>query len=181
MLRANQVIGLPVFTLDNHQIGTVKDVAYGATPDRVVGFLLSDADRDALPFESITRIAADTVVVPDQSALVNPEDVPEIHNAVNSSVKINGLKVVDQNGDTLGEVEDTFIDERSGRILGFQVDPEEDLSDAPEDVRQRGKLFVPIGKLGDLNQDQNQVTYAARVRDVYNERYPEEYWEERAA
>jgi uncharacterized protein YrrD len=132
MRRANHIIGLPVITATGSQeIATIRDVAYSPSKDAIVGFLLDGADRDALPFDSIQRISADTVIVSDESVLVDHDDVPDIKTAVDSSVSLNDLSVFDRDGDTVGTIEDTFVDESTGRIVGFQIHVDE----LPDTVR----------------------------------------------
>jgi uncharacterized protein YrrD len=132
MRRANHIIGLPVITAaDSREVATIRDLAYSTARDSVVGFLLDGADRDALLFGSVQEITADTVVVQDESVLIDHDDAPDIKRAVDSSASINDMDVMDRAGDLIGTIEDTFVDPSTGRVIGFQIHVEE----LPDTVR----------------------------------------------
>lgn len=154
MRRANHIIGLPVVTAtDSREIATIRDVAYTSSMDQVTGFLLDGADRDALPFDSVQKISADTVIIRGESALVDHDDVPNIKRAVDSSTSLNDLSLFDRDGDKIGSIEDTFLDESTGRVVGFQVH----VDDLPDAVR--GSYIRRPSEQPDMSRREEDVPY----------------------
>jgi uncharacterized protein YrrD len=177
MRRANQVIGVPVLTADSsRQLGTVKDIAYAPDRGRVVGFILDDADHDSLPFEAVTDFSADTILVRDPSVIVDHDNAPDINRALESGFQINGTTVGDADGNDIGEIDDTFFDERTGQITGFQihVDHPDRVGMTGDDTEER-KLFLPVDRITNWDEDQVRVGYMGRGADMTNERWPEGY------
>lgn len=176
MRRANEVIGLPVLTAtDSRQIGTIKNIAYSETHDRVVGFLVDGPDHDALPFSAIREISADTIVVSSEDVLRDTDDIHEIRNAVDSDIDLDNLTVHDRDGDEIGTIEDTFIDLESGRVLGFQIHSSGEGFPGAGDADEDRKFFLRLDRITHWDDDGVRVSYHKRDEDLYRERYPEGY------
>jgi uncharacterized protein YrrD len=176
MRRANEVIGLPVLTAtDSRQIGTIKNIAYSPSRDRVVGFLVDGPDRDALPFSAIREIRADTIVVSSEDVLRETDDVHEIRNALDSDIELDDLNVLDRDGDEIGTIEDTFIDLETGRVLGFQIHSSGEGFPGAGDKDEDRKFFLRFDRITSWDDDGVRVSYSKRDDDLYRERYPEGY------
>jgi uncharacterized protein YrrD len=176
MRRANEVIGLPVLTAtDSRQIGTIKNIAYSRSRDRVVGFLVDGPDRDALPFSAVRDIKADTIVVTSEDVLRDTDDVPDIRNAVDSDIEFDDLKVQDRDGDEIGTIEDTFIDLETGRVLGFQIYSSGEGFPGAGDSDEERKFFLRFDRIANWDDDGIRVSYHKHDEDLYRERYPEGY------
>lgn len=131
LLRARDLIGRPVVTLDTAQdVAEVKDVVFRHSEAAVVGFTLNKRGRFAGPLKSVlpwSRVAAlgrDAVMVADRQAL-GPADESMEAAIGGSDRNVIGTTVMTDAGKALGTVHDLILTvDTDADIVGFEIDRE---------------------------------------------------------
>ncbi len=126
LVRARDLIGRPVVTLDGDQVGEVKDVLLGLRSAALVGFTLRNTGflggprHEAVPWESVHAIGADALMIP--AGAVVPDDAVGTSGDGNTHVAVD-LPVVTESGDELGRIVDVVLSTGSpSQIVGFEIE-----------------------------------------------------------
>jgi uncharacterized protein YrrD len=139
LIRASEIIGHPVITLDGESELEVRDVVFAAKAGSLLGFtlrrpgFLGKPVRDCvLPCSAVHGVGRDAVMVTD-AGLVEQEQLA-------GGDDILGSKVLTEDGTVLGEVVDVIVAILEGEadVVGFEVSPSEALGDHSDDV------FLPL-------------------------------------
>jgi uncharacterized protein YrrD len=140
LLRASEIIGHPVITLDGESELEVRDVVFAAKPGTLLGFtlrrpgFLGKPVRDCvLPWEAVHGVGRDAVMVTDDRGLVDEGELAGGDDVI-------GSKVLTDDGTVLGEVVDVIVEvlEHEADVVGFEVHPSEALGEHSDDV------FLPL-------------------------------------
>jgi uncharacterized protein YrrD len=140
LLRASEIIGHPVITLDGESELEVRDVVFAAEPGSLLGFtlrrpgFLGKPVRDCvLPCKAVHGVGRDAVMVTDDKSLINERELA-------GGDDILGAKVLTEAGTELGEVVDVIVAivEGEADVVGFEVSPSEALGERSDDV------FLPL-------------------------------------
>src|SRR5665811_386294 len=136
LLRAGEIIGLPVVTIDGGEdVGEVKDVVYDGTSHRLIGFTLNKRGwfrgtlTDVLNVAQIAAIGGDAVMVNSDADLAAPVAAAEA-----SALEGEGHDVIGTDGTILGVV--------SGVILSAGERPAAVGYELTDDAG--ASVFVPI-------------------------------------
>lgn len=126
MLKARDVIGLPVINTENgKKLGEVRDLLLGEW--HVKGLLLDPkywfGQARAIACEGIQSIGHDAVMVADPEAVYTFGDFREQGRLfLSGKKKLQGLPVVTPNGQQLGYIEDVYFDDKVGKqITGLEL------------------------------------------------------------
>jgi uncharacterized protein YrrD len=128
LVRARDLIGRPVVTLDGDDIAQIKDIVYASSTGSVVGFtlagrtLLSGPLREALPWKHVRSVGRHAVMIVNPDAL---SDSPGFDTGA-ADADVLGDTVLTRSGTALGEVTDVIIDagpnDGSGAdVVGFEI------------------------------------------------------------
>lgn len=126
MRKGKNVVGQSVVShIDGRRLESVKDVLLGETNDGIVALLVDEggllSSSRVVPIESVESFGRDAVVISGSDAVVSASADPEVKAIVNRKEKLLGKRVLTSSGDLLGSISDMYFEERSGRILGFEV------------------------------------------------------------
>jgi len=126
MRKGSSVLGKDVLSLATGQkLHTIKDVVINEENDDIVALVLQEggllSSSLVVPVDRITSFGKDAVVVPDADAVGRVSDFPEIQPLVERRGRITGRKVFTESGEDHGTIKDMYFDERSGRVVGFEV------------------------------------------------------------
>ena len=128
-VRARDLIGRPVVTLDGDDVAQIKDIVYAASTGSVLGFtlvgrtLLSGPMREALPWKHVHSVGRHAVMIGDPGALT---DSPGFDTGAAADSDVLGDRVLTHSGTALGEVTDVIIDARpddgsDADVVGFEI------------------------------------------------------------
>ncbi len=129
VLRATEIIGRPVITLDTATaIGEIRDVLVDPSRARIIGFtlrgrgLLSPGLLGILPVEWVHGLGHDAVIVPSAASLVT--DREGMSDALGEQKDVIGKEVVTDTGSSLGTVTDVVIevDGADASVVGYEID-----------------------------------------------------------
>jgi len=139
MFASQQVLGLPVVTLNNgRKSGQIIDMIVNADENRVDYLLVSQGNKylglKVLPFKSLSGIGEHAVTVKNERTLKNLEESKTAGRLLNENIQLIGKEILMENGNLLGIVDEYSLDEKSGHIVSF------DYHHAGEGKRLDGKL-----------------------------------------
>jgi uncharacterized protein YrrD len=129
LVRARDLVGRPVVTLDGDDVAQIRDIVYAGTDGSVVGFtlagrtLLSGPLREALPWKHVHSIGRHAVMIADADALT---DAPDFDADAASESDVLGDTVLTRSGTALGQVIDVIIDagpddDSHAGVVGFEI------------------------------------------------------------
>jgi len=152
MRRAKELIGLPVLTFDTgRKIREVKDILIDPEENLVLALLVDEggwaSEAKVLPFDQIHSIGPDAVIVETERAIIPASASRRIHAALGKDRIIIGTRVFTEDGRDLGTVDDVFLDEKTGRVSGYEV------SGGFFADTARGKRFMPAPKTLTFGRD----------------------------
>lgn len=124
MKKSTQIIGLPIINIsEGSQLGKVKSLVIN--PEKgSVDFLTIEHDdwqvsMKAIPFKKIVGIGEYAVTIEAASAVIDLNEIPVANQLVNKKIKITNTKVLTRKGELLGDVQEFFVDQDTGHILGI--------------------------------------------------------------
>lgn len=145
MKKSIQINGLPIISIaDGNQVGKVKSLVIN--PDKgSVDFLTIEHEDfqvsvKAIPFKKIIGIGEYAVTVGSENAVIDLNEIPIANQLVNKKIKITNTKVMTRKGELIGEVQEYFIDDETGHILGMELRVGDDV------VYLSSKAVVTFGK-----------------------------------
>jgi uncharacterized protein YrrD len=124
-VRARDLIGRPVVTLDGDDLAQIKDVVYAEGTGSVLGFtlagrsLLSGPMRQRLPWKHVHAVGRDAVMIVDRGAF---RDFPGFSTADAADQDVLGDTAVTTGGAELGTVADVIIEFGvEAEVIGFEL------------------------------------------------------------
>ncbi len=128
LLRATEIIGLPVVTLGGDDVAEVRDVVYEPNRGGLTGFTLnkrgffSGRMKDVLTIDSVRAVGRDAIVVDDDDALTDTGDGKGPIATASPDRDVIGASVVTDAGSRLGEVTDVVINlGRKAAAVGYEL------------------------------------------------------------
>jgi sporulation protein YlmC with PRC-barrel domain len=129
LVRARDLIGRPVVTLDGDDIAQIKDIVYAESTGAVVGFtlagrtLLSGPMRETLPWKHVHAVGRHAVMITGRDALADPDGVD---TGAGPDSDVLGDTVLTRGGTALGTVVDVIIDagpdaHSPAGVVGFEI------------------------------------------------------------
>ncbi|MDP4550468.1 PRC-barrel domain-containing protein [Alkalihalobacillus macyae] len=125
MKKSNQVVGLPIISIQSGtEIGHVKSLVINSA-DKSIDFLTVDhPDWDvsvkAVPFRKVIGVGEYAVMIEEEKGIFDLSEIPIANELVKKKISIIGTKIIDRGGQFHGEVNEFFLDDHTGRILGLQ-------------------------------------------------------------
>jgi uncharacterized protein YrrD len=129
LVRATEVIGLPVVTLDTAvAVGEVRDVLFDPSRSRVVAFtvrgrgLLSPPLLGLLPGAAVAAIGRDAVMIGTADAILHERS--GMASTLDDQIDVLGKQVVSDGGGTLGNVLDVVLEVEGGEatVVGAEIE-----------------------------------------------------------
>jgi len=129
LLKASEINRLPVVTVTGGEdVAEVKDVIYGATEGRLLGFTLNKRGfltgklKQVLPAESVTAIGRHAVMIEDETCLVDKSDAPVEVAKPQNDRNVLGNEVLTEGGTRLGTVTDLVVmTGTNGEVVGYEL------------------------------------------------------------
>lgn len=145
MKKAKGLLGLPFVLLDSgKEIGDIKDVLFSQEKKRVIGFLIDEGGwfkgAKIILFKDILKIGKDAVIINNKDVIMSSIKIPEVEKILENEYHLFEMKVLDDNGNNIGHVENIIFDERNGKILSLEVS-----EGAFEDILN-GRLNIPLSE-----------------------------------
>jgi uncharacterized protein YrrD len=167
LLRARELTGRPVVTLDGELVAEIKDIVFERAGGAIAGFtlrnpgLFSRSRKDALPWQGVHGVGRDAVMVPDEGVLLRTKELAPRKQARKGDV-LND-RVLTDNGRDLGRVVDVVLQAGADlEVVGYEVEASEALGTAgrrvliplPDTVAVSGEnLIVPAAATEFVSED----------------------------
>ena len=127
LMRASTLTKKPVVTLDGEDVAQVKDVLYEGSGGSVIGFTLSGrglfaGPKDvALPWSQVVGCGRDAVMITDEKALQEQQDLVDSHDI--GARNVLGGRLVTDTGVDLGAVVDVIVETADvADVVGYEVE-----------------------------------------------------------
>ena len=128
VLRARDLLGIPVVTLGGDDVAEVRDVVYDSERGALLGFTLNKRAwfggqlAELLPDDSVYAIGRDVVMIETSAALVQANEAPDPVAHAAPQRNVVGASVLTESGTNLGEVTDVILAlGRKVRAVGYEV------------------------------------------------------------
>ncbi|MCS1350256.1 PRC-barrel domain-containing protein [Mechercharimyces sp. CAU 1602] len=126
MRSSQDIIGLPVIQrVDGKKLGIVRDLLFD-DHQQCYGLLLESGKwvkrGQFIPANRVSALGQDAVMVEDSSAaLPLDEAVEESMGFFSGDKKLKGRSVIQATGQELGMVENVYIGEELGKLIGYEL------------------------------------------------------------
>lgn len=128
MRKGKNILGLQVTSqADGAELGTVKDLIFDHNTDEVIGLLISDKelfgliDAQVVPWSKVRAIGSKAVMVDNADAKIKAGDDTRINAILDRNTALSGTKIRTTEGEDLGSFADLYLDENTGRVVGYEV------------------------------------------------------------
>jgi len=142
MKKSKQLTGTEVINPESGEIiGRVKDTLFLPGDKKIRGLLVSCGrwikSLKILTVEDIKVIGNDAILIKSSGKLIECEKLQGFKEAVNEKKRVMGLKLITNDGEELGFIEDIIVDEKDCTIEGYV------LTDGIIEDVIKGKLIIP--------------------------------------
>ncbi|CCO08620.1 PRC-barrel domain-containing protein [Desulforamulus hydrothermalis] len=126
MRKSKKFIGMPVISLaEGQQMGTVKGLVVDPQQQKVAALIIEQkgwfSEQKFAPYGKVRSVGADAITIDQSAAIEKGTSLPEILKLYKDKVAVIGCKVVAENGCQLGEVDEYYVEETGGSIVGLEI------------------------------------------------------------
>lgn len=117
-------LGLEVIGLDDASLlGEVDGLIVDETTKRVAGLIIDMGlyEASVLPFDRITALGEDAVLVESAEAVRPLSQEPELEAVAQRSIQLDELLILTDGGDVVGMVGDYFVNPGDGSLAGIEI------------------------------------------------------------
>jgi uncharacterized protein YrrD len=150
--KGKDLLGLNVLTFaEGENLGTPKDLLFDPESNRLVALLMSDSgwfsSARVIPWQNVKTLGHDSIIVPDRSSEISADNDPYINRILKGENVLTGTEVYTEDGRDLGKIQDMYIDDSTGEIIGYEV------SGGMFQSIARGRKFMPAPQTITIGQD----------------------------
>lgn len=126
MRKSKKYLGMPVISLaEGQQLGSVKGLVVDPVEKKVAALIIEQkgwfSEQKFAPYGKVRSVGNDAITI-DQSVVVEKgSSLPEILKLYKDKAGILGCKVLVENGSQLGVVDEYYVDEITGEIVGLEL------------------------------------------------------------
>ncbi|WP_100373646.1 PRC-barrel domain-containing protein [Bacillus sp. FJAT-45037] len=143
MKKSIEVTGLPLISIqDGQTIGKIKTLIIN--PDeKSVDFLTVENENwqismKAVPFKKVIGVGDYAVTIEHENHIIDLAEMPIANNLANNNIRLIGNKVMTRKGQFLGEVQEYYLDEDSGKLKQIEL--------ADSQIQYDAEFMITIGK-----------------------------------
>ncbi|WP_394233115.1 PRC-barrel domain-containing protein [Niallia oryzisoli] len=150
MKNSAQIIGLPIISIsDGIQIGIVKSLVINPEKGSIDFLTIEHEDWQgsvkAIPFKKVIGIGEFAVTIEGSNAVIDLNEIPIANQLVNKKIKLKNTRVMTRKGELIGEINEYFVDEETGQILGMELKTSnQDAAISSEFVLTYGKDIIIV-------------------------------------
>ncbi|AQS57860.1 PRC-barrel domain-containing protein [Desulforamulus ferrireducens] len=143
MRKSKKFIGMPVISLaEGQQLGTVKGLVVDPAEQKVAALIIEQKgwfkEQKFVPYSKVRSVGADAITIDQSAAVEKAASLPEILKLYKDKITVINCKVLAENGSQLGVVDEYYVDEFNGNIVGLE------LSGTLLNSLMKGKSFLDI-------------------------------------
>lgn len=128
MRKGKSIIGLNILSqTDATELGKVRDLVFDHDTDELLALLVSEKDlfglidAQVVPWSEVRAIGPNAVMVSSLESKIKAGDFPRVKEVMNRETALSGTRIVTTDGREIGTLADMYIDEVSGKIVGYEV------------------------------------------------------------
>jgi len=128
MRKGKSILGLRVISQpDGIDLGRVKDLVFDHETDELLALLISDKelfgliDAQIVPWHEVRTIGPDAIMTASVDSKMNAGSDARVKEIMDRETALSGTKVYTTDGRDLGTLADMYIDEETGRVLGYEL------------------------------------------------------------
>ena len=125
MLKGSELIHRQLITRDaGEQVGKVKNLVVDQKGSQILGLLVDEGwlgGARVVRWPAVLSVGEDSVVIDSKASIVNVSDVPDMKEMFDRGDVFEGVHIHTTEGLDLGKFEGFYFDEKSGRILGYEL------------------------------------------------------------
>lgn len=125
-IAAKSIIGMPVYSLnDGETLGAVKQLIIDPTQKQLLALAVDKKgwykDIRIIPAEKIHQIGNDAITISERSAAARAANLPQLVKHMNQANNLIGNRLISDDGQTLGKVEEYYLDAENKLICRLDV------------------------------------------------------------
>lgn len=128
MMPSRRLLGLQVIDITNGRaVGRVSRLLFDPAARRLAGFVVASGrwsrEDQILEYARARGIGIHAITIQGAEALARPSAVPELQPLLRHPARIYGSRVLTEDGEWLGTVDELIVDERSGQVVEVLLAP----------------------------------------------------------
>jgi len=149
MRKGHSITGLQVLSQNTGKdLGKVLDLIFDHDANQCLALVLREKallqNAQVVRYENIVSIGKDAVIVSADDTVINPLDDSRLRIVLERDTHLTGTKIVSESGQDLGSFADVYIDESTGRVVGYEV------SGGLVADAMSGKRYIPAERTKEL-------------------------------
>ncbi len=125
MLKGSELIHRQLITRDaGEQVGKVKDLVVDQKGSQILGLLVDEGwlgGAQVVRWAAVLSVGEDSVVIDSKTSVVKASEDPDVKEVLDRGDVFEGVHIRTTEGLDLGRFEGFYFDEKSGRILGYEL------------------------------------------------------------
>ena len=173
MRKGHSITGLQVLALDNAaDLGHVLDLVFDHDADECLGLVLREHSMfhaaQFVPWDAISVIGKDAVMVENHGVVIAPDDDARVRAVMERDTHLSGTRMLTETGDDIGTFADVYIDENSGRVVGYET------SGGLISDTMSGKRYIAAQDTDALRVGDDVLLVDPRISDEFERQQSEE-------
>ena len=173
MRKGHSITGLQVLALDNAaDLGHVLDLVFDHDADECLGIILREHSMfhaaQVVPWSDIRSIGKNAVMIESERSVIAPGDDARFRAVMERDTHLSGTKLMTEKGDELGSFADIYLDENTGRVIGYET------SGGLISDTMSGKRYIPAEKTGDLHVGDDVLMVAPQTAEMFERQAQQE-------
>lgn len=173
MRKGHSITGLQVLALDNAaDLGHVLDLVFDHDANECLGLVLREQSMfhaaQVVPWSDIRSIGKNAVMIESEHSMMAPGDDARFRAVMERDTHLSGTKLMTEKGDELGSFADIYLDETTGRVVGYET------SGGLISDTMSGKRYIPAEKTGDLHVGDDVLLVAPQTAAMFEHQAQEE-------
>lgn len=128
MVRSRRLLGLPVIDIENgRSVGRVSRIILDPRARRVSAFVVASgrwpAEDHVLEWGHARGVGQAAITIRGSHLLARPAALPELQPLLRRPLRLYGTRVLTEDGEFLGTVEELIIDAQSGEVTQIILSP----------------------------------------------------------
>lgn len=163
MVKSRRLLGLQVIDIENGRaVGRVSRLIFDPRARRVSAFIVASghwpAEDHVLEWNQARGVGQHAITIRGTQALVRPASLPELQPLLRRPLRLYGTRVLTEDGEFLGSVEELLIDPRTGEVTQVILAPNGLVQ------RLRGRSAIPADSVLVMGEDAMVVRAATAVQ-----------------
>ena len=126
MKKSRKFVSMPIVSLqEGMQIGVVRSLVVDPVKLEVAALIIDQRgwfrEQKIIPYAKVKSVGADAITIDQSSNVQKPVSLPEILKLIKEKANPIGTRVIAENGTVIGNVDEYYIDEITGKITSLEI------------------------------------------------------------